>query len=297
MEDRMNKIMILLAIGVLVLASLACSININLPSTQVKTGPTVTDTISVPLLADSQATAEISLEFGAGKLNLQPGAQNVLVEGTATYNVADFKPTVTTNGSNVSIEQGNMDIKGIPSFNQDIVNEWKLSLGNTPINLAINAGAYEGTFELGGLSIQQLEVNDGAAKVEINFSNPNLIDMSSLKYNTGASDVSLKGLANTGAKELVFRSGAGNYTLDFSGELRGNMDVTIESGVSQVTVIIPTGVSAQVITDTGLMTVSSSGNWQQNGNTYSLAGTGYTITIRVELGAGNLKLQTSSPED
>jgi hypothetical protein len=295
MEEKMNRKMIYLAIVMLAIVSLACSVNINLPSTQVKTGPTVTENISVPLLADPQATADITIKFGAGTLNLQPGAQNALVDGTASYNVADFKPDVTVSGNNIDISQGDLDIEGIPSFKKDIVNDWNLNLGNTPINLVINAGAYEGTYELGGLSIQKLEIGDGAAKVDVSFSSPNLIEMSSLVYTTGASEVSLKRLGNANTQEMTFRGGAGNYTLDFSGELRSNMDVTIDAGVSQVTVVIPAGVNAQVITDTGLMTVSTDGNWNQNGNTYQLAGSGNTITIHVTMGAGNLRLETSNP--
>jgi N-terminal domain of toast_rack, DUF2154 len=295
LEEKMNRKMVFLAIVMLAIVSLACSVNINLPSTQVKTGPTVTENINVPLLADPQATADITIKFGAGTLNIQPGAQNALVEGTASYNVADFKPDVTVNGSNIDITQGNLDVKEIPSFKKDIVNDWKLSLGNTPINLVINAGAYEGTYELGGLSIQSLEIGDGAAKVDVSFTNPNLIEMSSLTYSTGASEVSLKGLGNANTQEMTFRGGAGNYTLDFSGELRSNLNASIEAGVSQVTVIIPAGVNAQVITDTGLMTVSTDGSWQQNGNTYQLTGSGNTITIHVTMGAGSLKLETSNP--
>jgi hypothetical protein len=272
MEVIMNRKMILLAIGVLILASLACSVNINLPSTQVKTGPIVTETINVPFPADTQTIADVTLNFGAGNLTLQPGAKDALVDGTATYNVSDFKPTVTINNDNIRIEQGNLDIHGLPSFSQDIVNDWKLSLGNRPMSLVIQAGAYTGDYELGGLSIDSLEIEDGAAKVNVSFSTPNQVQMSSLKYTTGASEVSLKGLANANPTDMTFRSGAGEYTLDFSGELRNNMNVNIESGVSSVTVIVPEGVNAQVTTDTGLMTVSTRGSWQQNGNTYQMSG-------------------------
>jgi hypothetical protein len=71
------------------------------------------------------------------------------------------------------------------------------------------------------------------------------------------------------------------------------MTVSIESGVSTVTVIIPEGTNAQVITDNGLSTVSTSGSWQQNGSTYQLTGSGNTITIHVKLGVGSLQLKTS----
>ena len=291
----MNKTKIFLAVVMLALVSLACSININLPDINVKTGPTVTDPIFVPSPADAGTTTHVAIDFGAGNLTLKPGAQDALVDGTATYNVPDFKPVVTVQNDDVSIDQGNIDIHGIPRFAKDITNDWLLSLGDYPIDLVINAGAYMGDFELGGLSIERLEISDGAAKADLNFSEPNRMQMSSLEYSTGASQVTLKGLANANTTEITFRSGAGNYTLDFSGELRSDMDVFIESGVSSVTVIIPEGTNAQVLTEGGLMTVSTDRIWQQSGNTYQLTGTGFTITLHVNMGAGNLKLETGNP--
>jgi hypothetical protein len=294
MEAKMNRKMIFLAILILALASLACSVNINLPDTQVITGPTETENINVPLPSDPQAVTDVTLNFAAGTLKLQPGAEGALVSGTATYNVADFKPVVSTENGNVMIETGNFDLKGLPRFNyQDIINDWELKLAASPMRLVINAGAYQGDYELGGLSLERLQIEDGAAQVDVSFSTPNLVEMSSLQYTTGASKVSLKGLANANTTDMTFRGGAGEYTLDFSGELRNNMNVNIESGVSSVTVIVPEGVNAKVVSDSGFMTVKESGSWNQHGNTYQLTGSGYTITINVKMGAGTLNLETS----
>ena len=293
----MNRKMILLAIVTLALVSLACSININLPSTEAKTGPTVVDNISVPFLADMQAIADVTLKFGAGNLTLKPGALNELVSGTATYNVADFKPTVTTDSNNINIEQGDLKLVGIPYINQDIINDWVFSFGNRPMSLVINAGAYKGDYELGGLSIHRLEVTDGASKVDLGFSAPNLVEMTSFDYTTGASEVSLTGLGNANITQMTFQGGAGNYTLDFSGQLSRNMTVSIEAGVSSVTVIIPKGVAAELTTDSNLISVKTSGGWEQNGNNYRLSGSGYSITIQANIGAGSLQLQTSSAGD
>jgi hypothetical protein len=291
----MNKKMILLAVLILALSSLACSISINLPEMNVKTGPTVTDPIVVPLPDDAQAVMDVSINFGAGNLTLKPGGKDTLVDGTATYNVPDFKPSVTIRNVSVRIDQGEIDLNGIPSFKQDITNDWNLNLGNHPMSLVIKAGAYTGEYELGGLSITRLEVGDGAARANLSFSAPNQVQMSSLEYITGASEVTLMGLANANTTDLTFRSGAGKYTLEFSGDLRNDMDVYIESGVSTVTVIIPEGTNAQVLTDSGLMTVSTDGTWEHSGNTYQVSGSGYTITLHVKLGAGTLKLETVNP--
>jgi hypothetical protein len=290
----MNRRMILLAITAVALVTLACSININLPSTEVKTGATETENIQVPMLSNKQEIADVTLQFGAGTLNLQPGSKATeLISGTAKYNVGDLKPAITIDANDITIEQGNLKFTGVPIINSDVVNDWNLTLANAPMSLVIKAGAYQGNYELGGLSLHSLDVTDGASKVDLSFSKPNLVEMSSLQYTTGASEVTLKGLANAYTSEVTFRSGAGNYTLDFSGELRTDMVVNIESGVSQVTVIVPEGMNARVISQNGLMTVSTSGGWSQLGNTYSLSGTGNTITLNVNMGAGNLRLQTS----
>ncbi len=161
------------------------------------------------------------------------------------------------------------------------------------MSLKLNAGAYQGEIELGGLALTNLEVNDGAAEVRIDFSQPNLAVMKRLVYTTGASQVSLHGLANANFTDMVFRSGAGQYTLDFSGQLTRDAQVTIESGISQLIVIVPPGVSAEVNFKGGLSNVSTAGAWQQSGSSYTLSGSGPKLTFTVSMGAGELQLRNT----
>lgn len=278
---------------VLAAATMACGITFNLPVTQVKTGQTQTDTINVPLPQNSSAISNVKMGFGAGEFSLAPGAQNALISGTVTYNVADFKPKVSIDGNNVDMEQGNLNIQGIPNFSENIKNQWNLSLGNAPINLQISAGAYNGNYELGGLSLQDLEISDGASNVNLSFSKPNLIPMDTFRYQTGASSIKMTGLANANFNNLIFRCGAGSYQLDFSGELKRDATVTIESGISNIVLIIPQGVSAKVTFEGGLSSVNTSSSWTKNGNTYIQTGSGPTIRVDVKMGAGNLDLHSN----
>ena len=281
----------LLALAVLVLASLACGVNIQSPVTEIKTGPTQTEEINIPLLEGDDAVADISLAFGAGSIDLQPGAVDALLTGTAEYNVEDFKPEVDINGDNVTISQGDLNVHGIPEFQDDLINNWDLQFGSAPFFLRINAGAYTADYELGGLALTGLEITDGAADVDLKFSEPNLTEMETLTYNTGASNISLEGLGNANLSELIFRSGAGSYTLDFSGDLQRDMTISIESGISSVTIIVPDGVAAEVVFDGGMSNVTYDDGWDKDGSTYTLAGDGYTLTFTVKLGAGNLELK------
>jgi hypothetical protein len=277
------------SILILILASLACSVNLNLPNTVVKTGPLVIETVNI-LVPDS-SDLDVSLSLGAGELKLSPGAENALIAGEISYNVEDFKPTISEDGGTIIIEQGELNIDGFPQFDEDVENNWDLRLGNSAMTLRINAGAYVGNYDLGGLSLENLYVSDGAADVNLDFSSPNLVEMGIFDYSTGASNVTLTNLANANFSALVFKSGAGNYTLDFSGELQRDANVKVDSGLSTVRIIVPEDMNVKLVFDGGLTNVSTNGNWVSAGNeTYTQSGNGPTLTITVNMGAGNLEL-------
>lgn len=282
---------LLAAALVLALVTMACGINITLPSTDIKTGPSVTEDILVPIPATTEEAIDLTLSFGAGEIKLSGGEENELVSGKATYNVEDFKPIVETDGNEVTIKQGSLNIKGIPNFEDSIKNEWDLKLLNTPLNLHINAGAYSGKFALGGLSLKSLEISDGASDVNLSFEEPNQIEMDVFRYNTGASSVSLGGLANANAATIIFRGGAGSYTLDFSGELQRDAVVSIEAGISSLAIIVPEGTSAKVTVEGGMSNIDSFGDWEESGNVYTQSGGDYKLTFLVKMGAGSVELR------
>ena len=283
---------ILAAALVLALVTMACGANINLPVTQIKTGPTQTVDIQVPMPEEPSTVVELNLEFLAGELKLAPGASGYLASGTAIFNAADLEPKIEASGSTHTLRSGNLKIEGIPNFQDDIKNEWDLQLANTPMSLNIKAGAYNGSFELGGLSLEKLAISEGGSDLTGTFSEPNHVEMSSFTFSTGGSSVELKGLANANFAQMTFNSGAGDYTLSFDGDLQRNASVTIDAGVGTVNIIVPQGVNAQLTFDGGLSTVNTNGGWDQNGNLYTLSGSGPTITITVKMGAGTLNLAT-----
>ena len=275
---------IFLAVFVLALASLACGFRTNFPEAKTP-GPETVDQISIEA---PKSEARLSLAFGAGKLTLAPGAKK-LVEGTATYNVPDFKPEIKVDGAEISLKQGDYQVNGVPVF-KDLKNEWDLKLGTTPLDLTINAGAYEGHFDLGGLALTNLTVNDGAAEVTLDFSAANTQKLGVFSYKTGASNVTLTNLANANFGTLIFESGAGNYTLDFGGKLQRDGSATVRSGMSNLTLVIPKGVAATLKVSGGLSNVQAPSGWEQRGETYTQAGSGPSLTIIIEMGAGNVQI-------
>jgi hypothetical protein len=264
---------------------MACGFSIDLPE-QAKAGPDIEESITVadPKLDETR----LSISFGAGELTLTPGAQGGnLVDGTAIYNVADLKPEINKSGDSIELKQG--DFNGLPPFN-NVKNRWDLKLSDAPMELIIQAGAYEGNLELGGLALKNLTVRDGAANVKLSFLEPNQTEMSILRYETGASEVRLTGLANANFSALTFSGGAGNYTLDFGGELQRDAVATIASGFGNVSLIIPEGLDAVVTVESAAVNISHGPGWAQNGQKYVQKGSSPTLTILVKMAAGNLVL-------
>jgi hypothetical protein len=278
------NVKIISAILMLALVSMACGFSVDLPERS-KPGADVTESITVAVPKSEET--RLTLSFGAGTLRLSPGAGDMLVDGTAVYNLEELKPEIIKSEGSVEIKHGNF--KNLVNPN-DIHNEWDLRLGTSPIDLTINAGAYNGTFEFGGLSLTNLTVRDGAANVDLTFSKPNQTEMSVLRYETGASDVSLAGLANANFSTLIFSGGAGNYTLDFTGKLTRDGIVNIEAGAGDVQLIIPKDVNAEVTVESTVVSINHSSGWTQNGNDYTQKGSGPMLTIIVEMAAGNLTI-------
>jgi len=268
---------------ILTLGVSACGVSFDLP--EINTGPTETSPIEVTQ-PQGETTTRLVLTFGAGKLLIGSGADN-LISGLATYNVTDFKPEITSSGNTVFVTQGSYTLNKLPNFSK-VINTWDLKLGSAPMDLEISAGAYQAEMDLGDLALTNLTIKDGASDVNLNFSEPNRAAMNLLSYETGASQVELKGLANANFSILKFIGGAGNYSLDFSGDLQHDATASINTGLGNLTITIPEGLKVQLTIDGSLANITINSNWVKMGNTYSQEGSGPMLTIVVDVGATNL---------
>jgi hypothetical protein len=264
---------------------MACSFTVNVPS--VDTGVTNTLEINEPALSGVD-TNQVNIEMGAGTLALSSGASD-LINGSVEYNVENWKPEITRSSSRITISQNNSSNVGIPDG--DIKNDWKLLLGEAPIDLTVNAGAYEGNLDLSGLSITNLRISDGASKAVVKFDTLNPVEMDELSYKTGASDVELLGLGNANTKNIYFDSGVGSYTLDFSGDIQKDIYMRVQSGMSDMTIIIPDNARAIVELNNGLSNIDATGTWTISGSSYECGTTGPLITISLDMAVGNLQLK------
>lgn len=294
-----HKLVLILA--ALALASLACNLTVDLPEVNlpevtlpainIETIPATSEPVQVPLPATPSEVTDLEFNFAAGQMNISPGAQGALVSGTATYNVSELKPEVEVEGNQVTISHQGFEQNNLPQLGTNLENRWDLQLGEAPLRLTVKAGAHQSEFELGGLDLRELSFSEAASDNQVSFNTPNLSEMNTFIYETGASQVRLSGLGNANFSSMSFRGGAGDYTLDFSGQLLREATVAIDTGLSNLTLIVPAGVPATVNVEGGLANVDVEGAWSGTGTQYNQTGQGSALTITVKMGAGNLNLR------
>lgn len=270
-----------------VAVSAACSLNMPQVA-NIETGATQTFTLNEPHHVTDKVI-DISLSMAVGKFNLQGGAES-LIEGEIRYNVDAWKPVITSQGNSITVSQGDKDytIRGFPDA--DVVNIWSIKLGKMPMNLSLQAGAYDAILDLSGLPIHTLNVQDGAGDSEVSFDTLNPEEMQSLFYKTSASNIVFRGLANANFKEMIFEGGAGDYVFDFSGALQRDATVRIKVGLSNVHILVPADISATVFIDRQPASISRNGAWIEEGDHFVNGSNRSQLTIMLEMAAGSLQL-------
>jgi hypothetical protein len=287
----MKRVALVLILTFILLPLSGCGIGIDLPfKTVPKTGPLQTEQIAIQEPA-GEPPINLVLAFGAGKINILPHPGELLVSGTASFNVEDFRPEVLQEENKITLKQGNLKLDAVPTLDDKIKNEWALALSDYPLDLTIKAGAYHGEYEFGGLAITDLHLTDGASNVTLRFSQPNQVEMNAFRYETGGSNISLEKLGNANFQTLIFQSGAGNYQLDFSGALRRNTSVFIETGLSRMVITVPEGVPARAQFEGPLAKINARGSWEQRGDEYHQSGQGPEILFTIETKAGTITLK------
>jgi hypothetical protein len=106
----------------------------------------------------------------------------------------------------------------------------------------------------------------------------------------GSGDLHLAGLSLTG---LDVSLGAGDYTVDLSGEWARDLKVNIDVGAAILDLRLPSEVGVRVDIDSGPHTVDTRG-LKRNGDAYTNDAYGHTdVTLRIDIdaGIGNINLE------
>jgi hypothetical protein len=293
----MNKTIIILTALALMGSTLACcctfpaTINIDGGPT-VKVGDLQEDEERVPL--DETTSAAVDVLFGAGDLEISAGDTDDLFQGHFVYNVDEWEPRVIYEDDTLTVQQGDdEDSWGWPG-DEGVRNEWDLRFSpDVALDMDIRAGAGKGDLDLGGLQIEKLDADLGAGDFTLSFDEPNAAEMSRLTLDTGASRLEIDGVGNASPEEMVVQGGAGEITLDLTGDWARSADIEVTAGVGQITLYLPDDVGVKVNVTGGLANIETSG-LQSSGGAYVNDAYGETeleLTVAVTAGVGQVNLE------
>jgi hypothetical protein len=279
--------------GLTALALTGCGTNVTISRAPI--GPDKVERINVPAPADSSQVWDVQLEPAAGSVEVDASGEGV-VQGNIVYNTDALEPEVIVGDASVRIRQGNPN--GNLSVGPDAKNQWDIHLAQgVPMNFRLRTGATQGTYELGGLSLRNVELTMGATDTSVSFRQPNPEVIDQFSLNGGAASIIVTGLGNANITKGNIVAGAGQFRISFGGQLRQDAEIWLEGAAASVD-IDSAGNPVQVVTSgRGLASIRPTAGWTQNGNTYyspEMPGsTGPKITIRVTLALGTINLLSS----
>lgn len=191
-----------------------------------------------------------AVEFGAGEIMINADNIDDIVIGEIVYepNMVDFKHEyeVDDGVGTLFLESDHKD-----NFEIDTdENKWDITFStNYLMSLDMEIGACEAEMDLGGLQLQDLKFEVGAASAIIDFSSPNPVIMDEMKIEAGASSMDMKNFGNANFKYFSFEGGVGSFDLDLRGKYSGYSRVKIEVGMGSMKLTLPDDIPVRVETN------------------------------------------------
>ena len=191
---------------------------------------------------------EIQIDFGAGDIEIATDDMDEAAKLDIYYSPrnVDYEADL-----NVRNGRGRMflesEIRRHRWHDVNVENEWNLILSKRyPTSLDLDIGACEARFDLSGIPLVDLQIDVGAADMEIEFNEPNPERLRELNVDCGASSLEIFGLANARAEMMDFDIGAGSCEIDLRGEIEGEVEIDIDVGVGSMDVIISRDVAVVI---------------------------------------------------
>ena len=111
-----------------------------------------------------------------------------------------------------------------------------------------------------------------------------------VEMGAGESDLDLDSLTLTG---LDLQMGAGKTTVDLTGDYAQDFDASIQGGVGEATVMLPSGVGVEAKAEGGLGKINAKG-LKREGDSYvndAYGNSGVTLSVDVQGGVGQINLE------
>jgi hypothetical protein len=209
-------------------------------------------TVSSARQVSGEKALDVNVEYGAGRLQVQPAAGDLLYRFEMRYDEEKFRPVTTYDRATGSLRLG-MDGRDHRGTRHVRGGNATVSLNAAvPMDLKLEFGAGEAQIDLGGLSLQRLALSTGASETRVTFSSANRIDADEVRMESGAAQLSVSGLGNTHAARFSFEGGVGETTLDFGGAWTRDATARVQMGIGSLRLRFPRGLGVRITKDSFL---------------------------------------------
>jgi len=245
---------------------------------------------------EKEKELQVKVHFGRGDFSLSPGEEGEVYALELDYDSRTVSRRVDYHTVG---ERGVLDVevRGKKGFKLGRKQKNFLSLKLTPAlptSLDLSLGACEGTIDLSGLRIVDLQIDAGVGEMEVYFDQPNPESLRQMKIEAGVGELDIRSLGNSNCQLLLFEGGLGDFLLDFSGDWQRDARAEIEMGLGDLTVRLPRDLGVKLTVDKSFMTDLSIDSFVKDGNEYisqNYEKARYHLTLTIEAGIGDVTIK------
>jgi hypothetical protein len=207
------------------------------------------------------------LEFAAGAVRLAAGRPTELYRMDVLYDGDRYQPISDFDAARGGVQLG---VRSQGDGGLRVVHRGQLrQTGSvtfsprTDLALGVTLGAVDGDLELGGLRLTSLDLEAGASRATVRFSQPNATRCRAATLSAGAAELTVLGLGNSRCDRIAFEGGVGRVTLDFGGAWTASSRVAVKMALGEVALRLPRRIGVRLTLDKFLSSFDPEGLVQQ----------------------------------
>ena len=236
------------------------------------------------------------VQFAAGKLIVKPGPGDRLYGLMLEYDAERFRPVGSYDATDGSVRLGVESIGGggIRVDRRSALPQTALVELPPAVDLSLDlaVGAAEGTVELGGLRLSELDVKNGASRTTVSFGRPNPGKCRAASVSSGAGELTLAGIGNSGCAAWTIDGGVGAVTADLGGAWPADGRITLNLALGGLTLRVPKSLGLRV-TMNGFLADFDGDGFAKSGKTWTSAGydrAARHVEVQVNSAMGGVKV-------
>ena len=230
---------------------------------------------SMLLLLEDAKDAQLSAEIVFGQFIIEPVGGDTLIFVDVEYDPEKFsQPEMDYRRQNshvkISLESADVIEDDFDEQRKSLQNTWRIYLGqDVTWQLELDLAACETRMELGGLKVENLNVESGLSDTQLRFSEPNRVVLEKCRIETGVGSFEAFQLGNAVIRRFSLENGLGSSVLDFSGKHPfEDLKASIESGLGSVEMQLPNGLPVIMQVETFMGSSDLPGFDKLNGDLY-----------------------------